>query len=91
VIIKFFEDGQWFITRTRHPEDYSQNQEITIDDTLVTIDTLIQIWEQDLEGGNYHSMMRVPSSLVTVLRTHAASDDLIKRTLWDIIEAGGWM
>ena len=91
MIIKFREGSQWFVT-DGDPKDYKPDgQEIAIDDPLVTIEALVQIWEMKLEGENYHSMSSVPSHLVEVLIKHGVPESTVKQVLWDIIDSGGWM
>lgn len=91
MIIKYQEGDEVFITSTNHINHYHLAQEITIDDPLVTIRSLIEIWEQDLEGANYHAMMDIPETFAILLDKHGVGPETIKKCLWDIIESGGWI
>lgn len=90
-IIKYREEDTWFVTAASDPKEWPEGTILTIDDPLITIESLLQIWEMDLEGGNYHSMTSMPGNLVMLLRKHAVDEEIIKRVLWDIIDSGGWM
>lgn len=91
MIIKYFEDGNWWITSTNKLDYYKGAVKITGDDPLVTTVSLLELWESELENANYHSMMDMPASLVAVLRKHDIADDKIKALLWDIVSAGAWI
>lgn len=85
------ECGEWHLT-TGNPKYYKDHVVVEADDPLITIDALVQVWEQDLEAENHHSQMSMPENLVETLRRANVADDTIKRVLWDIIESqGGWM
>lgn len=91
MIFKYREGDAWYISQSSRPERYTDHQVITLDDPLVTVDALVSLWEQHLEGENYHSMMHVPEMLVTTLRKCGVHNEMITAILWDIIESGGFI
>jgi hypothetical protein len=91
MIIKYFEDDHWWVTSANRLDRWPQAMELTVDDPLITVETLMQVWESDLEGENYHSMTDIPTKLVATLTARGVDQATIKLVLWDIIDSGGWV
>jgi hypothetical protein len=84
-------DSQAYVVYSE-PTWHDTSKLLTVDDERVSVDDLIGIWEQRLEGENYHSMMSIPGSFVGLMRTHDVPDATIKKMLWSIIDSeNGWI
>lgn len=92
MIVKYREEGQWYLSSVSKLEGWPEAVELKLDDPLVTVDALVQAWESDLEGANYHSMMDVPRNLANVLGFVGCTEAQVKEALWEILTTqGGWI
>lgn len=89
MIFKYQEEGQWFVGHSSRPDRYKGWEPVTVDDPLVTVLRLIELWESLLEGENFHSMMHIPETLVMTLRRAHLTEEQLKLVLWDIVNNGG--
>lgn len=92
MIIKYREEDQWFLANTVNPKAYGEDSiEIDSTDPLLTLESLVELWEMDMEGGNYHSMMSIPDSFVVLMRKHNIPESTIKDMIYEIINSGAWL
>jgi hypothetical protein len=91
MIIKYQEENDWHLTVAYSLTDWPDGTEIDVNDPLITVDSLLELWHVELEAANYHSMSDVPQSLIKVLRDERVDENTIKHVLWKILDCGGWI
>ena len=55
----------------------------------LTSSDYVELWEQDLEGGNYHSFTEMPSYILAVLSETIKDKKLIRKTMKKLYETIG--
>ena len=93
MLIKWFEESEWHLTTgdEKRRREF-KGEKATIDDPLVTVETLAELWADECENANYHSQTEIAEQMVTILRSVGVDEHKVKAVLWQmVVEHGCWI